>query len=59
MAVCICALASVPAYGELSPGDKAPAFSVGEWYNLPAGMKNLTLNDLKGQVVMVEFWATW
>ncbi len=40
-------------------GDKAPAIKAAEWMNLPAGMKSLSAGDLKGRVVMVEFWATW
>jgi hypothetical protein len=40
-------------------GDKAPAIKAPEWMNLPEGLKGLSPTDLKGRVVMVEFWATW
>jgi hypothetical protein len=40
-------------------GDKSPAISAGSWFNLPKGIKSLTPAHLKGQIVMVEFWATW
>jgi len=40
-------------------GDKAPKIAAGGWLNLPEGLKTLALDDLKGRVVMVEFWATW
>ncbi len=40
-------------------GDKAPSIKAPEWMNLPEGMKGISPTDLKGRVVMVEFWATW
>jgi len=40
-------------------GDKAPPLSAGSWLNLPEGMKTLKAKDLTGQILFVEFWATW
>lgn len=40
-------------------GDRAPALSAGAWLNLPGGLSSLSAKDLKGRIVMVEFFATW
>lgn len=40
-------------------GDEAPEVSADEWYNLPSGVKSLKKSHLQGQIVIVEFWATW
>ncbi len=40
-------------------GDDAPEIDPGTWYNLPKGMKTIKAKDLKGQIVLIEFWATW
>ncbi len=58
LAAAILASAS-PVFGQVAVGSKAPDITAGVWYNLPGGMKKLTLADLKGSIVMVEFWATW
>jgi len=50
--VCFTALASA----QLPVGAKAPALDAKEWFNQPAG---LDVEDLRGRVVFVEFWATW
>ncbi len=56
---CMFALAGSRAMAEPQVGEKAPEIDVGEWFNLPGGMKTVQAKDLKGQIVMVEFWATW
>lgn len=48
-----------PVVAEVGNGDKAPAISADAWHNLPEGSESLTPAHLKGQIVMVEFWATW
>ncbi len=53
---------AVPAtvtWGQMSVGADAPELSVGAWHNLPGGLQKLSLKELKGQVVMIEFWTTW
>lgn len=41
---------------EAASGRPAPALPTGEWLNTPDG-KPLRLEDLRGKVVLVEFWA--
>lgn len=37
---------------------KAPEFTgIYKWLNLPDGKDSLTLNDLKGKVVLIDFWT--
>lgn len=50
---------AAPAFAEVGIGDKAPAISADAWHNLPKETESLTPAHLKGQIVMVEFWATW
>lgn len=40
-------------------GDRAPAVSAASWANLPEGVRSLTQKDLKGRILMIDFWATW
>lgn len=53
------ALTGAPAWAQPQVGEDAPGIDVGEWFNLPGGMSAVKAKDLKGQIVMVEFWATW
>lgn len=48
-----------PAFGHVPVGASVPEINAGDWYNLPGQMKTLSLADLKGRIVMVEFWGTW
>jgi len=48
-----------PALAGVKVGDQAPAINAGGWSNLPKGMQTLPQEYLKGQIVMLEFWATW
>lgn len=41
----------------LSPGTAAPEIATGAWLNHIG--RPLTLNNLRGHAVLVEFWATW
>jgi len=50
--VCCTSLAGA----QLPAGAKAPALEAKDWFNQPAG---LDVEDLRGRVVFVEFWATW
>ena len=38
-------------------GDHAPEISSGEWFNHIG--RPLSLNNLRGHAVLIEFWATW
>jgi len=55
----VVALIVTPALGAPNVGDKAPKISADEWYNLPRGVKSIKQSHLDGQIVMLEFWATW
>jgi hypothetical protein len=59
LSVCLFAMATSMARADLNVGDTAPKLEVDRWYNLPAGMKGIKQSDLKGKILMVEFWATW
>ena len=41
----------------LATGTDAPEIPAKQWYNHIG--KPLTLADLRGQAVLIEFWATW
>jgi len=50
------ALTSIVAGGDkLEEGKPAPELSVGGWKN----SKELKLADLKGKVVLIDFWGVW
>ena len=42
-------------FAELKVGENPPALKVGEWKNAEPS----ALGDLKGKVVLLDFWATW
>lgn len=41
---------------DVNVGDKMPEMKVGQLYN---NEHNIDVSDLKGHIVVVEFWATW
>jgi thiol-disulfide isomerase/thioredoxin len=41
------------------PGDPAPAFSLRELTGAGVGKKRISLEALKGNVVVIDFWASW
>lgn len=53
------AFVSVPVLADVQVGDEAPKISAVDWYNLPRGIRSLKQSHLDGQIVLVEFWATW
>lgn len=52
----VTALFSSEAVGQLEKGAWAPEIEVRDWLNNPVGK---SLEDLRGRVVFLEFWATW
>ncbi|WP_406693813.1 TlpA disulfide reductase family protein [Singulisphaera sp. Ch08] len=42
-------------FADLKVGEDPPALKLGEWKNAD----QLALGDLKGKVVLLDFWATW
>ena len=48
---------ATPAALALSVGDEAPPISAAKWFNAKGGP--VTLEKLRGQVVALDFWATW
>jgi len=51
-----CGMAYAPAGGG-EVGQEAPDFEISEWRNFPEGAS--TLADLRGRVVLLDFWRTW
>ena len=50
----LAATAATSLASTITPGAAAPAFQLPSSANAP-----LALNDLKGQVVLINFWASW
>ncbi len=40
-------------------GEKAPAWKVSEWHQLPEGEKSLNVADYKGKVLYLYFFQSW
>lgn len=40
-------------------GKRAPEFSVGEWKGLDENLKGGTLESMRGEIVVIDFWGTW
>lgn len=59
LASCLCLGMASGATAGVKVGDTAPPFSAGSWTNLPKGMTSVSLKDLEGRVVLLDFWATW
>ncbi len=59
LAAVLALVGSVALAGPPQEGDPAPGITATAWWNLPKHVKRLTLRDLKGHIVLVEFWATW
>ncbi len=55
----LAAMAAPAAAQDIAVGKKAPEITAEHWMNLPKGMSSISLKQLKGKVVMIEFWATW
>ena len=67
--IALLALGPVPVQGEeaklkreqdlsAKEGKPAPALEVAGWMNTPDN-KPLTLEQLRGKVVVIDFWGTW
>lgn len=51
-------VAGRPSFEMLDDLGKAPEFIPGgKWFNLPDGKTNLTMKELRGKVVLVDFWT--
>ncbi|MFH1419896.1 MAG: redoxin domain-containing protein [Planctomycetota bacterium] len=57
--VSVSAFAVSPALAEVKEGDDAPEITAVEWFNLPGDMEDISQKDLKGQIIVLDFWATW
>ena len=58
--VCVFLLIASPALAgpSVDKGSAAPEIAPDRWLNLPKGIAKVSPKDLKGQIVMVEFFAT-
>ena len=56
MTAALVLFAGAPALAKVNVGDKAPEIKAAKWYNTQT---NVSMEMLRGKVVVVEFWATW
>lgn len=57
LSVPLLALATGPAVGQsIEVGDKVPEIDAVKWYNVKG---DVSMKNLRGKVVLVDFWATW
>ncbi len=54
--VLLAAASSARADWKTLDGQSAPNFKVDKWINAPEGGD---IDDLRGKVILLEFWATW
>ncbi len=40
-------------------GKSAPPLAVGEWQSLDSTMKGGTIESMRGEIVVIDFWGTW
>lgn len=45
-----------PVLGDAKVGETAPEIAADKWYNVKG---DVSLEKLRGKVVVVEYWATW
>jgi hypothetical protein len=50
------ALAAAPAALSVEVGDSAPSIRATKWYN---NSGPVSMSKFKGQIVLLDFWATW
>lgn len=56
--VLFCAAMTTAYAAQGDKGTPAPEFGGTKFFNAPAGAK-ISLADLRGKVVLIDFWATW
>ncbi|MGH2525078.1 MAG: TlpA family protein disulfide reductase, partial [Anaerolineales bacterium] len=45
--------------GQVSQGERAPDFTLNAFPNTPFAGQTFTLSQARGQVVLINFWASW
>lgn len=59
LASSLCAMFAPAALAGVNVGDQAPKINAEAWSNLPRGTSRISLKQLRGRVVLLDFWATW